>query len=210
MPTITAGNIISRAKTLLQDTAGVRWTEQELLDWLNDGQRQVVFLKPEAKVTTSSISLAAGTKQSLPATALVLIDIVRNAPGGVPGAAVRRHDRKVLDDMLPAWHSSPSSATVSYFTYDPRTPKIFYVYPPAAAGAVVEASYSAPPTDCATTASVIDLDDVFMGALVDYILYRAHSKDSDYAANGGPATTAYEQFINALGLREQVETAAQP
>lgn len=49
MGTIIARTVIEKVQTILQDKTGVRWpAEDELLGWLNDGQREVVIFKPNA------------------------------------------------------------------------------------------------------------------------------------------------------------------
>ena len=39
MGTLTAANLITRVQDKLQDTTSVRWSEAELLRYINDGQR---------------------------------------------------------------------------------------------------------------------------------------------------------------------------
>ena len=40
MGTLTGTNIIDRARFTLQDSSGVRWTDAELLTYINDAQRE--------------------------------------------------------------------------------------------------------------------------------------------------------------------------
>ena len=40
--TLQGQHILSRVQNILQDNTNVRWTEGELLDYLNDGQREIV------------------------------------------------------------------------------------------------------------------------------------------------------------------------
>ena len=49
MASVTTGaNILARVESILQDTSNVRWTEAELLNYLNDGQREIANLAPSA------------------------------------------------------------------------------------------------------------------------------------------------------------------
>ena len=43
MGTLTGANLISRIQDTLQDTTGVRWTEAELLRYINDAQRVSLY-----------------------------------------------------------------------------------------------------------------------------------------------------------------------
>ena len=59
MGTITAQSIVDRARHILQDTTsgGTRWLDPELLKWLNDAQREIVLLKPNAYSSVENIGL---------------------------------------------------------------------------------------------------------------------------------------------------------
>lgn len=214
MATTQANAIITRAATLIQDATNIRWPAQELLDWLNDGQREVVLHKPEACVKNNALSLTSGSsRQSLPSDGILLIDVVRNMgpAGSAPGNAIRLTTREVLDAQKPTWHSDANTGGfIQHYMYDPRDPKNFYVFPKAPATAwYVEIIYSASPADC-TANGVIQIDDIYSNALLDYILYRAYSKDAEYAANGNLALAHYTAFANAIGIKTQNEMMRNP
>jgi len=213
MSTITAQSVVDKVQVILQDTTGVRWPDSELLDWLNDGQREIVLYKPNAFIKNLAVRMAAGTKQSLPADGVQLIDVVRNmgTNGTTPGRAVRITMREVLDSQLPDWHSETPSSVVKHYVYSLLDPKNFYVYPPqpAAGQGYLEIVYGASPTDT-TLAGPITLDDIYQNVLVDYILYRAYSKDTEYAADQNRAATHQNAYIAALTGKAKVEVGANP
>ena len=62
---ILVNDIISRVQSVLQDTTGVRWPQTELVLWINDAQREVALLKPDAMSNTAIATLDTGTKQSI-------------------------------------------------------------------------------------------------------------------------------------------------
>lgn len=211
--------LISRSAQLLQDATSVRWPEAELVGWLNDGQREIVLIRPDASVSNSSIVLTPNsTKQSIPAAGIRLLDVVRNmgVDGATPGNVIRFVSREVLDAQIPTWHSDAGQVVIKHFTHDIRDPKHFYTYPrPHASTAVqVEVLYSSVPADCVlpsvTPGALITLDDVYGNALLDYILYRAFSKDAEYAANPQRAAAHYTTFTNSLGLRTKSDVASSP
>jgi hypothetical protein len=205
MPTITVDSILARAGVLLQDITNVRWPLSELLDWLNDGQRDIVLKKPNASVKNVAFALASGTKQTLPADAVQLIDVVRN----VPGSVVRIVAREILDAQLPNWHGAAAQTVVQHYCYSELDLRHFYVYPPNTGTGNVEVIYSAAPVNAAQ-GGVISLDDLYQSALLDYILYRAFSKDAEYAADPARANAYYLAFANALGLKVQSEMGTSP
>jgi hypothetical protein len=211
--------IVNRATRLLQDATNVRWPEAELVDWLNDGQREVALIRPDASVVNAPMTLLANsTKQTLPAVGIRLLDVVRNmgADGLTPGNVVRLVTREVLDAQIPTWHVDAGMAAIKHFCNDPRDPKHFYVYPRPHATTVVqvEVLYSSAPADCvlpsATPAAVISLDDVYGNALLDYVLYRGYSKDAEYAANAQRAAGHYSAFALSLGVKLKTDMATAP
>lgn len=211
--------IINSAATLLQDATGVRWPEDELVKWLNDGQREVVLIRPDASVVNAPMTLVANsTKQTLPVGGIRLLDVVRNmgVDGLTPGGIVRLVNREVLDAQIPTWHVDAGQAAIKHFCNDPRDPKHFYVYPRPHATTVVqvEVLYSVSPADCVwpsvTPAAVISLDDLYGNALLDYVLYRAFSKDAEFAAYIQRAAGHYGAFATSLGIKLKTDTATSP
>jgi len=216
---ITAQSVIRRCVETLQDTTSVRWPIPELVRYLNDGQREVVVYRPDAMVTNATVTCVAGTKQSLPANGAKLIEIVRNARLGGTNRAVRMINREILDAQTPGWHSLTGVDDVLHFMYDPRDPKVFYVYPPATTNAQLDIVYAAYPTDITEPADGalytavtgnIGLPDIYGNVLQDYVLYRAYSKDSEYAGNAARAQAHYGAFANALGIELKATVNFQP
>jgi len=212
MGTILASSIIGKARVILQDATAVRWIDDEMLGWVNEGQREIVLLKPDASVTTSAVQLVAGTRQSIPATGIILLDVVRNmGSGSTPGRAIKQINRTILDEQIPTWHVDAPSNTALYFTYNDSSPKTFYIYPPQTSSPTsVEVVYSSAPTDCALVSSAIALDDIYAGSLIDYVLYRAYSKDAEYAGDTGLAAVAYKKFFETISGKEGAETKHEP
>jgi hypothetical protein len=216
---LTAQSIIRRAVETLQDTTSVRWPVNELVRYLNDGQREVVLYRPDSMVTNSTITCVTGSKQSLPANGAKLIEVIRNAASTSDKKAVRMINREILDSQTPGWHNIAGSVNILHFMYDPRDPKVFYVYPPATTLAQLDIVYAAYPTDITEPADGalytavsgnISLPDIYGNVLLDYILYRAYTKDSTYAGNAQRAQSHYAAFANALGIEIRATVAVAP
>jgi hypothetical protein len=216
MATIQVDDLIDRAATIAQDQTGIRWPDAEWLNWLNDAQREVVLLKPQASVVNNAVQLSVGTKQTIPSDGVMLIDVVRNMGnnGTTPGRSIRITSREVLDAQIPDWHTAANAAgAIVHYMFDPRDPKTFYVYPPAIAvgdgSHYVELVYSASPTDC-TIGGVIQIDDIYANSLLNLMLYRGYSKDAEYAKNAQFAAAYYQQAMSSLGVKSQSEMAQNP
>ena len=212
---IPVQDILDRVTDLLLDKERVegqwRWSDDELIRWINDSRMAIATRRPQACAKVVPIELTPGTKQELPADGLQLLDIIRNmgSNGQTPGRSIRRTDRQNLDDMDLYWHKAPPSAEISQFTYDDRTPKSYYVWPPAKPGTHIEVSYAAVPAVVDATTDTFDIGLESMDAVINYVCYRAKSKDSEYA-NAGEAAAFYGAFADALGSTTTVQVATSP
>lgn len=212
----TALSILQRVVDIAQDTTNVRWTAQELVRWLNDGQREIAVQRPDLFAAPTVITLVEGTRQTLPATAFKLIDVINNVAGK---RAVRQIERKALDEINPDWHNGATSAVISQYMYDIRLPREFYVYPPAAAGAALNTSCAIYPVDIAepsggsdytNVSGNVSVIDLVASALVDYILYRMFAKDAEYAGNAERASAHYTTFNNLIGVEIKATAVVAP
>lgn len=205
MATITVDAILNRANTLLNDKVWTRWPKQELLDYYNDATKAIVLMRPDAHTKNEDYECASGTKQTLPEDALRLIEVVRNSTGKV----IRFVPRKALDDSYPDWHGTNSADEVAAYTYDERDPKTFYLYPGPSSLHKIEIVYSVAPQsktlDEVEGDAVADLDDIYTNPMIDFILYRAFSKDSEYSANSNRAAIHYNAFLQQLGDKTNVD-----
>jgi hypothetical protein len=202
----TVASITSRAAAILND-ANVRWPTSELIDWLNDGQREVASIRPGASVTSGPITLTAGkTKHTLPVGAVELLEIKRNlgADGLTPGKVINYTKTEYLDALQPDWHAATPSTVIDQYCYDfERDPKHFYTYPPAHAVTTVqvEAVITVMPTDCVLGGN-INIGDEYTNALLDYVLYRAFDKNTEMS-NVTRASGYYNAFLQRLGIKKQ-------
>lgn len=216
---IAAQSIIRRAVETLQDTTSVRWPVNELVRYLNDGQREIVLYRPDSMVTNATLTCVAGTKQALPANGAKLIEVIRNAAATSAKKSVRMINREILDAQTPGWHNITGSVDILHFMYDPRDPKTFYVYPPATTSAQLDIVYAAYPTDITEPADGalytavtgnISLPDIYGNALLEFVLYRAFMKDSEYAGNAQRAQAHYAAFANTIGIEIKATVAVAP
>lgn len=222
MATVKVIDIIRRVEFVLQDT-NIRWPRLELQNWINESYLAITLLRPDANAKTGTFTCAAGTRQVLTdqfASALRLLDITRNLASASTKKVVRIVSRSVLDDQKPTWHSETQSVNIQHYTYDTRQPKEFFVYPPATTAAQLEVIYADAPGTHALAESALDpdgsntdvilLDDIYMSPIIDWVLYRAYSKDAEYGANEARAAASYQAFNSALGAKTQVDAAVAP
>ena len=212
--TVTAKSVLRGACVTLLDEASVRWPVNDLIDYFNDGQDEVVLILPEAGTTTGQLTLVAGTYQEL--EGLKLISIQRNTGG----PAVRLTDREVMDANQPSWYTDPEEMHANSYMWDARAPRDFYVYPPVRAGVQVEATWVKYPAKiqypAAADATIddvlgdMDLPDIYKTALMAYIIFRAYSKDTENETNLQRAAMWENRFRTLLGAELEGTVQAGP
>lgn len=217
--TVTVQSVIDRAQAILQDTTGIRWpVTSELVLFVNDAQREIALLKPDASASNTTVTLVTGTKQSIPADGNRLLRVVRNmsaASSGTGKRSIRLVSREILDSQTPDWHDPTVSgdaahtSIVKHYIYDESNPRNFYVYPGVAGNAYVEIVYSANPATVAQSGN-LSIPDIFANAVTDYVLFRAYTKDAEYAGNNQRASTHYNLFINSVTGKGQIDVITSP
>lgn len=226
---VMASDIISRAQTVVQDMTGVRWPFAELLHWLNDAQREVALYKPSATAANVVVMMEEGTLQNIGDGGLSLLRVTRNlkTPVGdvrVGSRACRLVNREVLDAQHPGWHDPDIFAyetEVKHFCFDETDPTHFYVFPGNDGTGAVEAVISqspsnielevgADPNDLISYRQPIRVPDIYANVLLDYVLFRAYSKDADYAGNSDRSANHYQMFVAALTVKLQNEASINP
>lgn len=208
---ILASSIIDRCSKQLLDITNVRWSRDQLLDWLSVGQRFIVVLQPSSSSTTVTRKLDAGTLQEIPPDGWLLLDVIRNmgTTGTTPGRAVRVVSRRLMDAYNPLWHSSPASATTQNYIFDPQSQTSFYVYPPSNGLGYLQYIYAALPAQLTSESDPITLPDAYEEALNHYVMFRALSKNAEFA--GSPQAEQYLALFNtSLGAKATAEQANNP
>lgn len=211
--TIIAQTVTDRVRNQLIDTgASKHWSDTELLNWLSDGQRTLIAVTPAASSTDATMALVSGTRQTIPADGHMLLSIVRNnvSDGMTPGKVVRIVSREIMDNYNADWHSDTAKKVVQNYIFDPQDPTHFYIYPPNDGSGYVDLVYSKLPAELAALTDNLTTQDVYQTALFDYVMFRAHQKDSDFAAGQTVAAGYLQAFATAIGQGETGQLANNP
>lgn len=188
---VTVASILERATFVLKDAGNIRWTPTELVDWVNDGQRALVNVFPDAKIKTEEVVLVAGAKQTNPTGCIEIIEMRQNANG----KAVLPCTRAALDAFSRDWMTTPTSAVVQHYMDDPN-PEVFYVYPAQnTTPATVSITYTCLP-DTVSSGDSLDIRDIYANNVLNYVLYRAFSKDAEVENNAAMAAAYFQSFSN--------------
>lgn len=189
---MTPQNILDVARDILLDAdPDYRMSDAEGLRYVNAGIKEVAGLLPQQFTSVGDLTCVAGAEQSIsPLSALALTDVL--AIHG--GAALTRFDRGAMDAFSPTWRAATQAAAQQWcpVTGDPFR---FFVYPPAAPGQVLDVQYVRVPLEVAAIGDTIsELSDAFLPALVDYVVFRAESKDDEHVLSQR-AASHYQSFL---------------
>lgn len=229
---VSVKNVLTRVQIILQDAGAVRWPLTELVEWLNDGTKEITFLKPSATAVTEVVPLAQGTMQRLPDGRSALIRVWCNVTGAgtnidpyVDDTTITPIVREILDQQKPRWHNPtvvPFRRAARHVITDIADPLIYHVYPGNDGTGRIRATFSAIPAEITPLAGE-DADDmaayeqeipellaIYQQSLIDYVLAMAFSKDMQFAGSAERAAAHMARFNAALSTRQAIEAVANP
>ncbi len=231
----TAQNIVDEVRGELNDevTSNFRFSNADMLTFVNAGQREIVTLLPEAniiEVLAHSIVFDKQTRHIIPADGIKFIKVSGNydAVNTQRGPSVRRVDRDALDGTwehwaeglgadvrewpnVPGFQEIHTTVRFEHYFHDPREPTIYYLYP-ASDGTDEDISlvYCQLPADLTGLGDTFALDDQYQNAMVEYVLYRCLSRDGRYGAGTDARKELLNNFRSVLGLQPQQEERVGP
>ena len=210
---VTVGDIITGARKILNDNDEVRWSNADLILWLNDCYSVLPSVKPSECTFGEELTLVEGTKQTVPDDAERLIDITHNIAGDM--GAIGVISRKELNDTLPGWHAEDKTESIERYVFDEMAPKEFFVYPPALNTAKVYAYVVKTPDSHSRIFAIsedlqISVKDSLSPMLIDYILFRAFSIDADNATYANRSAMHLNSFNMQADAGFKLEFATSP
>jgi len=190
------------------DDTGIRWTDAELISYINDAQREIVLFKPDAITRNENLSLVSGTKQTMPTSSIRLLSVIRNNTSASK-RSIRPVPRETLDRFKPDWHSEPETEEVQHFITSETDLKNFYVYPPNNGSGEVEVQYTKHP-EVLSLNDNLEVADAYANVVLDYTLYRAFAKDGDIGPEAQRSANHYQTFIASLSGKNNVDLTTNP
>mgnify|MGYP001559838227 CR=1 FL=1 len=211
-----ASTIIARLRDTLLDEAAVVWSDDDLLQYISEAQRQIVFLKNDALPIEANLPLFTGVSQRLPLRSddfldgLCVIDVLRNYDNTneLQGRSITLVDKELLDETNRFWPTATQTAEVDSWAADPRDPRRFLVSPPNDGTGYVTVLYGAIPGDLIAS-DVIELPDAYVPSIIYYALAQAYGKNS---LKGDLVKSNFytQQFMQGLGIKAQSQIAVAP
>lgn len=199
-------DVLTRTTEALNDPTYERWSQASQIRYVNDAVLAVLVLRPDAYTVSGNLTLVAGSVQALPAGGLRLLDVSHNVGGNV----VSYIDREVLDKFMPSWRNATQSLKIKHWIYENKFPKRYDVYPPAKVGAVLYGTWSTTPTAVTAASDSIVLDDIYLNPLVEFVLYKCYSVDTEFSLKPEIAGAKINVFRSMLGEKTSKDLAFSP
>jgi len=199
---------------------GQRWpwekdangTLPSLIDFLNNGIRQIALNRPDATAITESVQLEVGFRQRIPdpsvhdgasKKAICLLELIQNM--GSDGQTRGTPIFPVEMEAIKSYGWSSTGEEVLNYAYDKLTnPQIFYISPSLSAPTYVELTYSAEPDEVSSPTEEIPISEIFSGPLMHWILYEifiGDNEDSNYVR----AVHHLQAFYQDLGIKMKTD-----
>lgn len=185
---------------LLNDPGHESWSLTELLAYLNGGLQRLVEFDPPEFTKTVTFTTEAGAKQKLPADGILVVSVLANVkPDGSLGRLPHATTRRFLGFGDPDWMAAAPAAPTTEWAKDEVDPRIFWLSPPALSGQDLMLEYVAQP-DALNIDAELPVRKPLEEPLVEYVLYRALSKDTEYAGKGSLADLHHQAFLQSIGV----------
>jgi len=215
----TGQNIADEARSDLNDgdASNYRWSDTEMLRYINAAQRAIVFILPEANVVEESFTCVVGSRQVLPSGGMKFLK-VWNETDARRGKAITQVEEDALNTAFPYWPTigvdpddQQGTWFARHFTHDPSDPTVFGLYPPAITGTeTVRLKYAKVPTALANLAATFGLRDEFINAAVEYVKFRMLTKDGRYGTEPVARQQLWNNFLQALGIKVSADRRVDP
>lgn len=208
--TLTIKQVVEQARADLQDASKRYWSDQELVDYVNDGRRVLYAAKFDVYEATEDVTLVEGAHQTLPNGSSALLRPIANVTA-ISKRAITTVDEQLLSRARPRWRSQAPSDEIVHVMYRELEPRKYEVYPPAKAGTQITISYAKPPVDFVvadlTAPSVaLTAEAELAGALIDYVMHRALAKQADTSPDAGQMSgDRLKLFLTKIGAEDQAK-----
>jgi hypothetical protein len=209
----TYQTIIDKAEIVLQDAEDNqtlrRWPESEILTWATDAEIEIAKLKGDSYPVIEVVQLAAGSQQSLPDRATLLMDVLSNmsTDGTTRGDIVSVVDKKLMNAINPGWMTDTAKTVCTHVIYDTlRSPKLYWVYPQSTGTNYLEIMCNKLPDNVSKViGDDILLPDEYSNSMLHYILAMCFAKDFDIPNSQARTGIHMNIFLESLGRKEMAE-----
>lgn len=210
--TIAISTIINAAARELYDVDNIKWSRSELLGFVSEAEKQIMVLHPQNNSTVDTIDLAAGCQQAVPIEAHQLVDVYHNVASDnlTPRRAVRMVSRRLMNSYEPGWMYAAQTTEVQNVIFDEQDKRHFWVYPPNNGEGKLNIAYLAVSEPYATEEDNLRISDAYYTAALEFVLFRACSKQAPFSPGPSEASRHFALFTAAMTVKADSEAVNSP
>lgn len=191
-----------------------RWTRSMLVEYLNQGLKEIATYKPDAFARTLDLTLVAGRAQTLPEGVSL-----RGFGAGTDGRLAHESDDSLLKSFTgfapcpprPKMKNGRLDYSIKSFSVDNADPNIFYVSPPVPLGAnlTVKANVdgSSEEYTLADWDETVAISDKYYNNLLTYMEAMAYGVDTESQVSLNEKARLLGLFYQTMGVKYKVEAA---
>ena len=206
----TGREIITKVSRMLADQEDkcefTTWTEEDLVDYLNDGLCQILATRPDAFASVENITLTAGDCQKLGDEYYALLGI--NGAQAVSDGETTQNTQEIMQHfrrkMCAPTTAAGAYAGVNQFTVNIATKVDFTIDPPVPSGQTAEVKATVARRPDEVTKGNLDesicLGHEYNALLCDWMLHRAFSVETEGAGNREWANFHYRKFYDTFNV----------
>jgi hypothetical protein len=196
---MTPAQVITEVRRIVQDELSPqRYSDAVLLGYVNQTLKRMAVVRPDLFSDIVEIPTQAGSAvQTLPATAIRLLDIFQVKDGG----AINEVDRETMNRNYPSWMTEAAGVPVNFMRHV-KNPDRFFLYPRPQSGVVLIGEYAVAPSTYALNDTIALLADSYFPVVVDGAVFLAESIDDEHIQSGR-AKLFYDSFISQLSTNLQ-------
>lgn len=204
-------DIMTRVKRQFGDESGVQVTDDDIIRWINDGQRRIVMHNEGLLETTALANLTQGTQDyDLPVDLLIFRALALKVNGDTTFRHIKGLDFAKFNEYIDGWDGESQSQGVP-LVYTLFAGKIrFYPVPDQSVTSGIKIYYNRKPTDVSSGSDSIDLPLLYHETVATYCLQQAHEMDEDYDAAGMKASELSTDLTTLRGREEWKDQETYP
>jgi hypothetical protein len=194
-------DVLSRVRTQFGDVSGAQLGDDPVLQWINDGQREIVNSNPILRASKVTDIVAGQQDYTFPNDKVLGIEAIYI--GGYP--IKNLSPQAAREFIMSADPKAESTAERPDIFYERAGVITFYPVPNLTITNGLKLEYIKNPTPLTSFDEYLSIPDTYFNALVNYVTSMAMEMDENYDA----ATYKHRQFRDGLDRLSQKENISQ-
>lgn len=190
-------DVMERVKRAFGDESGVQITDQDIIRWVNDGQREMVKHN-ETLLEKAAVSSVVANQQeySLPTDLLIFRHVSFQPSGFRSFMKLKGYSFVEFNVVVDGYDGTEYSAGVPQIYTNYAEKLILFPTPNLSLANSLKIYYNRKPVDVSSSGDSLDLPDSYFEPIVKYCMTQAYEMDEDWEA----ATAKGQELMSDINL----------